>query len=201
MGSLYNGIGLNSVNSVRNVPNSKNTFQVSGIALVRSGDVLGTNHIIYEKTLASFRNERNAKISYIPLKLPVNASIEKIYVKNISNGKANYVLSPTVVPTLVSQDPATSPNWDIIAYNVATNGLSITYLSTSDTNVNNGVVSNPISSNSNVSVTSAFQNVVLVNNGATVNLIVNSSAVPTPPVGIPAQQVALVEIVFVVTVP
>lgn len=203
MGSLYNGIGLNTTKSIRNRPPVSNILELKGYAIVYNGDAAGTEHIIYEKSDPIVLNYQNSRVVHKPLKIPSNASVLQVYVRNLSNGRANYTVNSTVFPTLAQAANA----WAINSYNIGTDALGVTYVpygSITNDQINNGIVVEPAIANQLSDNSLGFQNAVLVSTSA-ITLAINSGTAPyntpAPPVGAPIQNPIIVEIVFTVEVP
>lgn len=201
MGSLYNGIGLNTVKSIRNRPPSKNVVELKGYAIVYDGDAANTTHVIYEKSEPIVLNYRNTRVVHKPLKIPSNASILQVFVRNLSNGRANYVVNSNIVPTYASS----AQGWAIKSHNIGGGVTVLTYVNNvTDIQLNNGIVYEQSPSlNSDSSV--GYQNAALVNISSAVSLAVNTGTgpynSPTPPGGATFENPVIVEIVFTVEVP
>lgn len=199
MGTLYNGIGLNTVEAIRAGPPLGNTIQLSGFALVNNADPAATDHLIYEKSAVTFYNYTTALVAKQPLKLPAGANISKVYVKNLSFSNPNNPYAPP------NSTYATGPTgWSVLSANAAGTAGTQTYVS-GITSTNPGAAPNTAQFNTGIAVapaapanqlvdsTSLFQNAVLRNVGGVVTLTGIGGALP-------AQTQIVVEVIFVITV-
>jgi len=183
MGTIYNGIGLNTTEAIRNKHSLGNVIELTGYAFINNGDPSGTSHILYDKSAVTYQNQQAVLNTSKPLKLPAGASISKIYLKNLSWG-VNPESPPN--PTWLGWNAPGTYNLiatDLVATsNVYTSAQVLNTITniTQTPDINLGTLIDIASTN--VSTTAGYQYVTLMNNAIDPGsgIVVLSSVNPPP---------------------
>jgi len=176
MGTLYNGIGLNTTESIGNRSLS-NTLQLKGYAFLKNNDPANTSHLIYDKSAVTFQNQQSALVQPVLLNLPAGASISRIYIKNLSWGvNPNRSWVSTTLPNSLSVVSANSSGGTGVVTYLANIPAANPNVNPNSPEINTGYGSQLISAN--IDITSGYKHASLVNVGADNILTISSNVAP-----------------------